>query len=195
MWAIAVLASLAVLITLALCVPLDVALRMDTEKKPKLSIKLVWLFGLVNLGLRRKRDSSQRKLRSHQTKGNIRTAFHLLRTKGLLTRLIKLLRDILRCIKIRELGADLKVALDNPADTGLLFAFVAPLNLRLRSLASQEIRIEPSFDDTFLKGYFQGKARLQPIHLIPPLLEFTFSPPAIRALKRLISTRWERRQS
>ena len=167
---------------------------MDTEKKPKLSIKLVWLFGLVNLDLRRKKDSSQRKLKSHQAKENIRTAFHILRTKGLPTRLIKLLRDILSCIKIRELGTDLKVALDNPADTGLLFAFVAPLNLILRSFASQEMSIEPSFDDTSLKGYFQGKARLQPIRLILPLLEFTFSSPGIRALKSLLSVRWGKRK-
>jgi hypothetical protein len=187
LWAIAVLASLVILIALALCMPIDVVLRMDTEKKPKFSINIVWPFGLVNIEiLKGGKYPPQHK---HKPRDNFKTNFDILRTKGLLTRLIKLLRDILRCIKVRELDADLKVALDNPADTGLLFAFVAPLNLILRSFAPQKIRIEPSFDDTFLKGYFQGKARLQPIRLIPPLLAFSFSMPAMKVFKSLLSNK------
>ena len=169
------------------------ALRMDTEKKPKFSIRLAWLFGLVNTDIIRRKEKPHQQKRKHpNTREGLITAFYILRTKGLLKRLVKLLRDILHRIKIQDIRSELKVALDNPADTGLLFSIAAPINLLIRSYSSHQIVLEPSFDDdAFLKGYFYGTARMQPIRLVPPILGFVFSLPIVRALKTLLLLRWK----
>jgi hypothetical protein len=199
LWAIAVLASLAALIILILCVPLDVVLHMHMDGRPKFRTRLAWLFGLVTKDLRREEEKPKEekravegKQKSRDRKANARLIFEVLRTKGLLGELGRLLRSILSRIKIREFGVNLRVGLDNPADTGLLFAFVAPVNLLLRSSSSHEIRIQPSFgDEAVLEGYCYGEARLQPIQLTASLIAFAFSLPAMRAVKTLVLTKWK----
>jgi len=165
---------------------------MDTEKKPKFSIRLAWLFGLLNTDLIRTKEKPREREPKHaDISEDLTTTFYILRTKGLLKRLFKLLKDILRRIKIKELNSDLKVALDNPADTGILFSLVAPINLLIRSYSPYRIMLEPSFDDNaFLSGYFHGTARMRPIRVVPSILGFVFSSPAVRASKKLISFRW-----
>ena len=48
MWVIATLAGLAALVIFVLCVPLDAALNIDTSGRPRLRLRLVWLFGLIS---------------------------------------------------------------------------------------------------------------------------------------------------
>lgn len=197
MWAIVVLASLAVLIALLLCVPLDLALHFNTDKRPKFSIKLSWLFGLVKTEVsKKKKPEEKRATADHKRKPRdwgteVRLISEVLRTKGILSQITGLLRGVLRCLKIRELVTNLKIGLDNPADTGLLFAFIAPVNL-LATFLRYPIKVEPSFTgDAFLQGNFSGAVRMQPIYLIPPLAGFAFSLSTIRAIKTLALSKWK----
>jgi len=199
LWAIAVLASLAALIVLLLCVPLDVVLRVDMDARPKFRARLAWLFGLVSKDLRREKEkpeeekrATERKRKGRDRRADARLIFEVLRTKGLLGQVGRLLRSVLSRINIRELGANLRVGLDNPADTGLLLAFVAPVNVLLSSSFSREITVQPCFaDEPVIEGYFYGTATLRPIRLTTPLIAFAFSLPAMRAVKTLVLTKWK----
>ena len=199
MWTIAVLASLAALIVLLLCVPLDVVLRVNMDGRPKFRARLAWLFGLVSKDLRREKEKPEEEKRATEGKrkgrdrrADARLLFEVLRTKGLLGQLGRLFKSVLSRIKIRELGANLRVGLDNPADTGLLLGFVAPVNVLLSSSFSHQISVQPCFaDEPVLEGYFYGTARLRPIQLTTPLIAFAFSLPAMRAVKTLVLTKWK----
>ena len=198
MWAIAIIASLAVLITLLLCVPLDLVFRTNIDGRPKSSIRLTWLFGLVNKELRqtRKKPEEKRMIEHKQKSKNwtlgIRVTFEVLRTKGLLRQFVNFIKRIFRHIKIMELVANFKVGLDNPADTGLLFAFIAPINLLLSYFSPHQIRIEPSFaGEAIIEGNLHGAVRLRPIQLAAPLLGFAFSLPTLRAVKKLVFSKWK----
>ena len=201
MWAIAVLASLALLITLLLCVPLDLVFRTSIYGKFKSSIRLVWLFGLVSKELRRTRKEPEEKSviehkekRGDWTQG-IRVTSEVLRIKGFSRQLVSFIKRILRRIKVKKLIADFKVGFDNPADTGLLFAFLAPLNLLLSYFSPHHIRIEPSFTgEAIIEGHFDGQVRLRPIQLAAPLIGFAFSLPTLRAVKKLVLSKWKRRK-
>ena len=200
MCAIAILASLAILIILVLCVPLNILLRIDTNEKPKFKIRLAWLFGLVSkeAGREKKKPEDEWAAEHERKPGSKRekaaVIFKVLRTEGLLKQLGSLSKGVLSRIRIRELGVDLRVGLDSPADTGLLFAYIAPANLLLGSFSPHEIRIQPSFaDNAVLEGYLYGVARLEPIQVVPPLIGFTFSPPTMRAIKTLVLSRWKRK--
>lgn len=180
--------------------PLEVVLHIDVNGKPKFGAKLAWLFGLVSKELipEKKRPEEEKravegKQKRKDRKGNVRVIFQILRIKGLPERLSSLIRDILSRIKIRELRANLRLGLDSPADTGLLFAFIAPVNLLLSSSLPHQIRMRFSFaDEAALEGYLYGAARVWPIHLVMPLTGFVFSLPAMRAGKTLVSTKWKR---
>lgn len=198
MWVIAVLASLAVVITLLLCIPLDLVFRTSIYGKLKSSIRLVWLFGLVSKELRRvRKESDEKKAVEHKQKHQdwtrgIKVTSETLRTKGFLEQLISFLKRIFRRIKVKEFTADFKVGLENPADIGLLFAFLAPLNLLLRYFSPHHIRLEPSFtSEAIIEGYLNGAVRVRPIHVAAPVIGFAFSLPTLRAMKKLVFSKWK----
>ena len=202
MWVIISLASLAVILIFVLCVPLDMALYADVHERPKFRLKLSWLFGLVSKEVTKEKEKPKEKRRVVEDKRKPRkrrkgmsAIFNILRTRGLLRQLIGLLRDILSRLKVRELGADFRIGLDNPADTGLLFALIGPTTLFRSSSFPHEIRVQPSFEDEVVfEGYSYGVVRLQPIQLVIPFLRFAFSLATIRAVKKLVLTKWKRKK-
>lgn len=199
MWVVVTLASLAVLVILVLCVPVDVTLNIDVHGRPKFRLRLVWLFGLVSKELSKgKRPEEKRRVVEGKRKSSARRAraiFELLRTKGLLRQLKRLLRNVLRRVKIRELGASFRVGLDNPADTGLLFALIGPATLFLSPSFLHRIRVQPSFAaEAIFEGNLYGAVRLRPIQLVTPFLRFVFLLATIRAVKILVLTKWKRKK-
>lgn len=202
MWVIATLASLAAVIILVLCIPLDAVLRIDVHGRPKSQVRLVWLFGLVSKEVTKgkkvpeeKRRGAEDKRKPRKRRLKARTIFPLLRTKGLLKQLKRLLLDILKCFKIRDLRVNFRVGLDDPADTGLLFSLISPVTFFLGSSRVHEIRVEPSFEDAFVfEGYLSGALRLVPIQLAIPFLRFVFSLATIRTAKTLVLAKWKRKK-
>lgn len=200
MWVIIVLASLAVLLFFVLCMPLDMTFHADVYGKPKVRLRFSWLFGLVSkeiTGEKKKPPDKKRaaKGKKKHRRRDTRVIFRILRTKGVLRRLKELLKNVFSCLKFRELVADFKIGLGNPADTALLFAIIGPATAFLGSSHLHKIRFEPSFgDDAVLEGYSRGTVRLHPIRLVPPLLKFAFSLTALRIIKALISSKWKRKK-
>jgi len=202
LWVIAALASLAVLAVLALCVPLNMVVRVGMDEKPKSSLRLVWLFGLVSKEItkaKKKPEEERRvtegKRKPRKRKIKARTILKILRTRGLLRQLKRLLKDILRRLKIRNLAADITVGLGDPADTGLLFALIGPATFFLGSSRIHDIRVQPSFEDeAVFKGYLSGAVRLLPIQLVIPSLRFVFSLVTIRVVRTLVVSKWRRKK-
>ena len=197
MWVIVVLVSLAVFITLSLCIPLDLVFRANVEGRPKFSLRLIWFFGLVSREIRQTRSKPEEKgVSEYEGKPGdwlkrLKVTFEILQTKGLLKQLRSFIKRTIRQVKVRELIANFKVGLDNPADTGLLFAFIAPLNLAINYFLPHPIKIQPSFTgESFVTGYLYGAVRLWPIQLAASLIGLAFSLPTLRAAKKLVSYRW-----
>jgi len=200
LWVIAIVASLVVILFLVLCVPLDMVLHADVYGKPKFRLRFSWLFGLVSkeiTGKKKKPPDKRRAAKGKKKHGRIdtRVIFRILRTKGVLRRLKELLKDVFSCLKFRELVADFKIGLGNPADTALLFAIIGPATAFLGSSHLHKIRFEPSFgDDAVLEGYSHVTVRLRPIRLVSPFPKFAFSLTALRIIKVLILSKWKRKK-
>ena len=199
MWVIAILASLAVLLLLILCVPLNMVVHADVYGKPKVRLRFSWLFGLVSREITGEKEKPAEKMRAVKVKGkrwrlDTMIISRILRTKGLLTHFKALLKDVFSCFNFRDLVADFKIGLGDPADTGFLFAIIGPATAFFGSSHLHQIRFEPSFgDDAVLQGYSHGKVRLHPIRLVPPFLKFIFSLTTIRVVKTLILSKWKRK--
>ncbi len=202
MWAILILASLLVLVVFVFSVPLDVVLRVDVYGRPKFRMRLTWLFGLVSKEITKEEKQPEYKKEADNGKGKPRkrgpgakTILKILRARGLLGQSKLLLKGILRPPRIKDLAADLKVGLGDPADTGLLFAIIGPTISFLGSYFPNRIKVQPSFaDEAVLEGSLHGALRLRPIQFIPPLLRFVFSLPTIRVAKILVVAKWRRKK-
>ena len=200
MWVIAVLASLVILLIAVLCVPIDMALHVDGHGMPKFQLRLSWLFGLVDKEITRgKRQPEvkkevEAKRKPGKRRWGIRGIFEILKARGLLGQSYDLVKGILSRLRIRNLVVDLRIGLDNPADTGLLFAVIGPALAFLNLRFPHQIRVQPSFEEAVLEGYSDGRVRLQPIQLVTPFLKFAFSPAAIRAVKILVINKWKRKK-
>lgn len=192
MWTIYIIASLLVLLLFTLCIPVDITILFNTDKKPKFSAKLKWLFGLFTSKLRSKDKLNDRAPRSRNKSPEINDIVNILRTRGLFKQLFYLIRRIFKRIQVRELVADTKIGMENPADLGLLFAFLAPFNILVRSFSPHSIVIQPDFsDETPIRGYLYGTARLQPIFIVPPVFGFLLSKPGLIVIKKLLAARWK----
>ena len=196
MWVIIILASLTAVLIFVLCVPLNVALRADVYGKLRFRLKVSWLFGLVRKDLKKRaKKVAKERYKPEAGKTKLRDIIEILRTRGLLSQLKRLVKDILSHSKIRNLFADFTVGLGDPADTGFLFAFAGPAASWLSSSLPCQIRIRPSFEgEGVFEGYSHGVVRLQPIRLVIPALCFVFSPAAMRTMKKLVWTKWKRKR-
>jgi len=195
LWVIITLTSLAVLVILVLLVPLDIVVQVNMPGRPRFSLKLLWLFGLIGKEVTGGKKVVKERRKPGEGKRNFRYIIEMLPTKDLIRQLNSLVKDILRRFKIKNLVADLSVGLGDPADTGLIFALIGPAAALLNSSSPLQIRAQPSFeDDADFAGYSQGMVRLWPIQMVAPLLRFTFSLPAIGLAKKLILTKFKRKR-
>ena len=201
MWVIVTLASLAVILVLVLSVPFDMAFQVSVPGRPRFRIKLLWLFGLVSKEITGEKKPEEKKevVQKRQKPGAGRRRFRdilaILRTQGLLRQLRVLIGDIFGRLKIRDLAADFRVGLGNPAETGLLFALIGPTTFWLSSSFPLQIRVQPSFaDEATFEGYSRGAVRLRPIQLVIPFLRFVFSLATVRMVKKLVLNKWKRKK-
>ena len=202
MWVVIVLVSLATIATIFLCIPLELTLRASTEDKSKFSLKIIWFFGLIikDLSQSKKKPVKNAVAKIEDKSANnwlqqLKMALEILQTKGLLKQLRNFVVRTFKIARIRELAANLKVDLENPADTGLLFAVIAPLNLLVNHFVSYPIKIEPSFTgESLVSGYLNCSIRLLPIQMAVSVALLAFSLPALRVAKKLVSNRWKRKK-
>jgi len=194
LWVIATLAGLVGLIILVLCVPLDAVLSMDASGRPKFRLRLVWLFGLISKEVSREKKKPEEKLKKKRGIG-FRNTLKILRTRGLPGQLKDLVRSLLGQLKIKELAANLKLGLHNPADTGLLFALIGSTTSFLSLPSQYQIRVQPSFyDETVFEGHLHGVLRLRPIKLVGLFMRLVFSLAALRVVKILVLSKWKRKK-
>lgn len=195
MWIVITLVSLLLVTIIFLYVPLILQFRLDIHGKLKFSTNLSWLFGLVSReitpGTKERKEIARHRRKPADWGRLVRLILKLLGTEGMLPQIRRLLIGILRQFKVRELIANLKVALDSPSDTGFLLAFTGPLTLLINSLTPYHMAVEPSFTDTaVVEGQVQGTVEVQPVQVIPPVACFIFSLPVFRATKELVLEKW-----
>ena len=188
MWVVAILTFLTGLIVFALCIPLRLIFRMDIYGKPKASIEFKWLFGLV------KKTVALQRRRPERRRARLQQLLKSLRSRSTLRNVLRLSRDVLRRLKIDDFATDFRLGLDDPADTGLLFAAIGPPTFLLNSFLNRRIRLQPVFDDgPVFEGYLEAAISLHPIHMISPLVRFLFSSTDLSFLKHLLLNRWRKK--
>jgi hypothetical protein len=176
-------------IVFLLSVPLELSLHLAVRERLDFHVSLGWFFSLV------KKEFGRQKKQAKKRAGRGWSFIDLLRIRGLLPKILRLLKDVFRHIRIRDLRVDFRIGLDDPADTAL-FTGSLWLPVFLLGLTSPyAIRLQPSFDNgPVLQGYAYVVLRLRPIQLVPAIVRFGCSRATLRLLGVLISGRWKRKK-
>ena len=195
MWVVIWLAiALASLIAI-LSIPFDILCHIEVYEKPKFRIRLKWLFGLLKKDIRAKKKPTKKKKKQKLGEGRkwLWAAFRIIRIKGMLKELRRLVKGILHSFKIRELRVNFKVGLDDPADTALLVGIINASRLFWKPSFPHEIDIRADYEgQVFLEGYTHLTVRVLPIQIVVSVLRFLFSWSTMKAMRILVVAKWKK---
>ena len=191
---VAALAAPIALIVAMLAVPLVLFIEAERTDKLKLRWRLFWLFGLVKPRSRNRsapsapeRAAARPDARPAGTpkkrRGRgLRIAVAVLRTRGLIERVVRLALALLRRVTLERLQLDAMFGLENPADTGFVYGCLSPV-LVLAGVRGLNIRCHPMFLESGVRGAFRATIRVRPLLVVGPIVAFLVSPPVFRAAR------------
>ena len=219
MLALYIVAGIVFFLLLVFSIPVDIAFDVGGPVAARSRMRLGWLFGLLGKEFGRSgknrteqmgNDRAQRRLaqvavapveldgieepkeRASKRKKKKRSAkpfFSLLMTKGVARGLLKLSRRVISSVRVRDLEASLRIGLDDPAATGMLYSALWPVIVPLTYDSSANLRMELSFDEPVLDLTARGRIRVFPIQMVWSVLLFVLSPAGLRATKRMVMRR------
>ncbi len=177
-----------------LAVPVDVRFSIDCRKTWGVRASVRWLFGLVRLwkntpsaGEKHERPAAghkgdgRRDKQRKKRKVPWRRVRAALRSPGFLGRGLRFAADAATVLRVRSLRGTARIGLDDPADTGLLWAVLGPLHAGIATVPVADIHIEPVFAGTTFAARGTGEVRVIPGRLLFAAIAFVTSPVTLRA--------------
>jgi hypothetical protein len=163
----------------ALAVPVDVVAQLDLGARPRLRLRIGWLFGLVRV---RREMGGQKPTAPETLKKRKKSRGVGIPSLTVIRRGIGLLGELLDRVRIRRAKLDLSVGTDDPAATGELAGFAAPIVALANALPRTRVTFTPDFTGPTLEGAGEGEIRVVPISLVRPMVGFALSPEVRRWL-------------
>lgn len=196
---VAIIGGLIVLGILLLSIPFDLTFRFESYSRPKFELRWAWFFGLLSgdfkPGKRKPgKSKARRKFDLILIQERVRTTLEFLRIRGLVTQFFIFIKRVWRSFKIRDFEAEFNIGLDDPSETFYLFAITEPFNRLINYVQPYAINIRPNFAEPVFEGYAHGSFRIYPFLLVPPMVQFIFSPPSFRLMGRMVAIRWKRKR-
>ncbi|MEJ2362418.1 MAG: DUF2953 domain-containing protein [Gammaproteobacteria bacterium] len=175
-----------------LAIPLGLNYRVNWRGRFQGDIRLIWLFGLVRLRMPGNETTASqpkpksRRARRHRPRRKRKThplaAWQL---RPFRQRLIRFGQDLWQAIHKRDVRVQLRIGLDDPADTGQLWALMGPLAALAGVSQSVNIAIQPDFNQSTFEFDSSGRIRLIPLQLIGLSLGLLLSPSFWQGLRRM----------
>lgn len=164
------LAGLALLLLLILCTPLRLHVWFNSGAASAIRVRIGLFGGLVPIPVtpgagpkKPKKDKAKKKKKKKRGSGpNIP---RLIRAGP------RLISGLLHTIKIEKLRATVGFGFDNPADTGMVYGMLTPIERAINGHKTR-IALHPDFDRAKLDGTGEFAARFTPVTILPPLFGF-----------------------
>lgn len=192
MLALYIVAAIVLFIFLVIAIPVDLALDVGGAGVAKPRVRIGWLFGLLGKDLGRtskKPKEPAPKKKKTKKKRSAAQFLSVLAAKGVASGLVKLARRIFGAIRVRHLDARLRIGLDDPAATGMLYSALWPVLVPLTYDRAAKVRLELSFEGPVLDLAAHGRIRVFPIQMVWSVLLFALSPAGLRGMKRMMVRR------
>jgi hypothetical protein len=198
--ALYVIASIVLLVILLFSIPVDLTFDVATDGDGKRKVKVGWLFGLLGKELlpgkerRPPKVKKPRKFKRARKKPDLALSISVLRTRGLVTGVIRLLRRIFRSLRVRELDASLRLGLPDPADTGMMYGVCWPVSSLRSPSGTVRFRMEPVFEGPAFEASLQGAVRVFPAEVAANAVLFVISPSGMRVIRLMVVSWWKKRK-
>lgn len=178
-----VLVCLAVVVAL-LAIPVVLQFRVSWPQRAQRQIQLRWAFGLVRIDLTAPQPSPESGPAERETDGERRPKpgsgkwnfVALVRHKGFRRRILRFMGDLWRAVHKEDVDVHVRIGLDDPADTGQLWAFVGPVAGLLANCPETRVRIEPDFVDETVEMNGSGNIRIVPLYVLYLAAALAISP-------------------
>lgn len=180
-----------------LAMPISLAFRAGWPDTEGGYVRVQWAFGLVRLQLplsQEKRATPAGSVAAKKTKPQTKPkrrgssggpkVMALLRQRPFRQRLLRYLRDCWAAFHQRDVQLRMRIGLDDPADTGQLWAFMGPLAALLANARGATIELEPQFDEESFELEGSGRVGFIPLQLIYLTLALLLSPQLWQGLRR-----------
>jgi hypothetical protein len=184
------MAGLLALVVALLAVPVVLVFEAERGDTLKARWRVRWLFGVVDIRSSRARrtppSSDRREAAKPQSsparrrRKRLRMAIAVMRTRGLLRRVQQLASLLFRRVKLQGFDLHTVFGLDNPADTGIAYGFLAPV-LVMAEACGLNIECRPMFLESGLRGTCNVTLQVRPLSVAGAVMAFFASPAVIRA--------------
>lgn len=178
------------LVTLLLAVPLTINFKLHWMHGLSGHVNLAWANGLLDTTIPVQPDEGrERNKPKHKDKRGVSKSpgintKTLLRNKAFRDRVISYIRDTWTAIEKHELKLASRIGLDDPADTGILWALLGPVSAILATHRNSEISLEPDFLDPVFELQSSGTIRIVPLRHIYLTTKLLLSPTLWSAISR-----------
>ena len=181
-----IVVGIVLFIVLILSIPIEMA--FDT-RRPGAKARVGWAFGLLwkDVGGGKKKPKRPKKKKKRP---GAKTFRDFLANRGSVNGLLKLARRIIGGIRVKQLDVHLRMGLDDPADTGMLYAVIWPILIPLNHIGSGNVQMDIRFEEAVLDFTGQGHVRVVPAQTIWAVLLFGLSPAGLRLVRNMVVRRW-----
>ena len=125
---------------------------------------------------------------------DFRAGWRVFKIKGLVEHVKRLVKRIFRQVHIKTLAVNITIGFDDPADGGMIFAFIGAVKPFIRLPKQHEFEVQSVLSErSFVEGYVRCVFHLQPIKLIFSVLRWVFSVPTLKMAGIMISNAWKNR--
>ena len=190
MLALYIIAGIVLFVVLVLSIPVDMVLDLEATERAGTKMRVGWLFGLFWKDIRGRR----RKKPVKKERKDFMSFLSVLRVRGLPEGILRLIRRMFGRIKVGQMDVDIRLGLDDPADTGMIYSVLWPLLVPVNPFGPVNFRVEPIFDEPAFETSLHGRIRVYPIQMVGPVLRFIFSPTGFRAIRTMVVSRWKRKK-
>ncbi len=181
-----IVAGIVLFFLLILSIPIELA--FDTSR-PGAKARVGWAFGLLWKDVGGKKKKPKRPKKKKRRPG-AKVFLGFLPTRGSVSGLLKLARRMIGGIRVKQMDAHLRIGLDDPADTGMLYSVMLPILIPLNYIGSSNVRMELCFEEAILDFTGQGHVRVVPAQMIWAVLLFGLSPDGLRVIRNMVVRRW-----
>jgi len=177
-------AALAVGAAALLSVPVEFLFDIRHEAAWRANVRLRWMFGLLNVpitgGKRPEKKTPKRPKKRRKTRSGGSRLMRMILDAGFRRRFARFVRDVLAALRPRDLWLRLRLGLDDPAETGMLWAVVGPVT----AWAPARLDVAPVFPGPAFDLASHGRVRLIPARMLGLMAGFALSPATIGAALR-----------
>ena len=177
-----------------LAIPVTLVYQVNWHARWQGNIELQWLFGLLHVRIpvspaqpaptaeQARPQPARRTPAKSKKKSNPLAA---LRQRSFRQRIMKFLRDLWQAIHKRDVCLHMQIGLDDPADTGRLWAIVGPVSAILANRQDVQIDIQPDFADAALEFNSSGYLQIIPVQILALTLALLLSPPIWQGVRQM----------